>query len=165
MGAPLPEAAYAPQNNGGSLGMREGRSTTDATIDGRRVGAAPLPAPVSTPHSGDAMVDASKQRAPQFKSDRAAIDLKPPKLSGIGKLRKPRHRAYSSKEPASDQFSLTIAEAPVNLTIADAPAPRARSAQPVRVGMLVLMLSVSAWVLLVAALAVMALMPRLWVEQ
>jgi len=31
--------------------------------------------------------------------------------------------------------------------------------------MLVLMLSVSAWVLLVAALAVMALMPRLWVEQ
>src|SRR5262249_17895021 len=70
MGAPLPEAAYAPQNNGGSLGMREVRSTTDATIDGRRVGAAPLPAPVSTPHSGDAMVDASKQGAPQFKSDR-----------------------------------------------------------------------------------------------
>jgi hypothetical protein len=111
------------------------------------------------------MVDASKQRVPQFKSDRAAIDLKPPKLSGIGKLRKPRHRAYSSKDPASDQFGLTIAEAPVSLTIADAPARRSQSAQPVRVGMLVLMLSVSAWALLVAALVVMALMPRLRVQQ
>jgi len=31
--------------------------------------------------------------------------------------------------------------------------------------MLVIALSISAWVLLVAALVVMALMPRLWVEQ
>jgi hypothetical protein len=150
--------------------MREARSSTDATIDGRKVlGAAPSPVSVSTPSSGDAMVDASKQRVPQLKSDKAAIDLKPPKLSGIGKLRKARHRAYSSKDPASDQLSLTIAEEPVSLTIADEPvsltiadepAPRSRSAEPVRVGMLALMLSMSALVLLVAALVVVALKPR-----
>jgi hypothetical protein len=106
------------------------------------------------------MVDASKQRVPRLKSDQAAIDLKPPKLSGIGKLRKARHRAYSSKDPVSDQFSLTIAEEPISLTIADEPAPRSWSAEPVRVGMLALMLSMSALVLLVAALVVVALKPR-----
>jgi hypothetical protein len=117
------------------------------------------------------MVRVSKQRVAQLKNDKAAIDLKPPKLSGIGKLRKARHRVYSgkdtasdqysSKHPASDQFTLTIADAPVSLTIADAPAPRSQSAEPERVGMLMLMLSISAWVLLVVALVVMALMPRL----
>jgi len=116
------------------------------------------------------MVDTSKQRVPRLTSDQAAIDLKTPKLSGIGKPHKARHRAYSSKDPASDQLSLTIvhepvsptiADEPVSLTIAGEPAPRSRSAEPVRVGMLVLMLSISAFVLLVAALVVMALRSRL----
>jgi len=99
--------------------------------------------------------------------------LKPPKLSGIGKQRKTRHGAYPSKAPASDQFTLTIveapepltiADAPERLTIADAPAKRSQSAEPARLGMLVIALSISAWVLLVAALVVMALMQRLSVE-
>jgi hypothetical protein len=111
------------------------------------------------------MVDASKQRVPQLKSDNAAIHLKPPKLSGIGKLRNARHRGYSSKAPASDQLSLTIVEAPVSLTIADAPAPRSRSAELLSGGRLALMLSMSVLVLFVAALVVMALMPRLSVYQ
>jgi hypothetical protein len=54
------------------------------------------------------MVHASKQRVPQLKSDQAAIDLKPPKLSGIGKLRKARNKAYSSKDPGSDQYSSKV---------------------------------------------------------
>ncbi|MBV8135739.1 MAG: hypothetical protein JO121_08910 [Deltaproteobacteria bacterium] len=119
-----------------------------------------MPVSVSTPSSGDVMVDASKQRVLQLKSDKAAIDLNPPKLSGIGKLRRARRRAYSSKDPASDQFRLTIADAPASLTIADAPEPRSQSAGPVRLGMLALMLAMSAWVLLVTALVVMARMPR-----
>jgi hypothetical protein len=111
----------------------------------------------------DAMVDASKQRVQRLESDKAAIDLKTPKLSRIGKLRKARHRAYSSKDPASDQLSLTSDQ--LSLTITDAPAPRSRSAEPGRVAKLVRMLSMSALVLLVAALVVMALMPRLSVSE
>ena len=160
MGAPLPEADYPPQNNQFfPPRMREARSSTDATIGGRRVsGAAPSPVSVSTPSLADAMVDASKQRVQRLESDKAAIDLKTPKLSRIGKLRKARHRAYSSKDPASDQLSLTSDQ--LSLTITDAPAPRSRSAEPGRVAKLVRMLSMSALVLLVAALVVMALMPR-----
>ena len=160
MGAPLPEADYLPQNNSVSSPVREVGSGTDATMDGRRVGAAPLPVSVSTSHSGNALVGASKRHVPQLKRVKAAIDLKLPKLS-VGKLRESRQRGYSSKDPAGDQFSLTIAEAPVNLTIADAPVPRSQSAEPGRVGMFVLMLSMSAWVFLVAALVVLALMRRL----
>jgi hypothetical protein len=123
------------------------------------------------------MVDASKQSVPGLKSDTAAIDFKTPQLSGIGKPRKARHRAYSSKDPASHQLSLTItdAAAPLSLTITDAPAPlsltivdapaRSRSAEPGRVARLARMLSLSALVLLVAALILMALMPRLSVHQ
>jgi len=96
--------------------------------------------------------------------------LKPRKLSGIGKLRKIRHRAYSREDPAIDQFtlkiaeapeSLTFAKAPESLTIAAAPAPRSQSAELARVGMLVLVLSISAWVLLISVLLMMALTQRL----
>jgi hypothetical protein len=162
MGAPLPENDYLSQNNQVfPPHVREARSSTDAGIVGQRVlNTAPSPVPVSTHTVADTMVNASKQSVPQLKSDQAAIDLKTPKLSGIGKLRKARHRAYLSKNPASDQSSLTIADAPLSLAIADKPAPRSRPAEPVRVG-LALMASMSALVLLVAALVVRALMPRL----
>jgi hypothetical protein len=109
MGAPLPETDYLPQNNQFSPRMREARSSTDATTDGRRVlGAAHLPVSVSTPSLSDAMVDASKKPVPRLKSDEAGPDLKTPKLGGIGKLRQARHRTTSIRVPASDRLRLNI---------------------------------------------------------